>query len=133
MGISDSTTRRRGHARTRQEAALAWTASHVIELCGVALPLVGGFVWTPWIDVIAGVVAALWVQHEVVLHRRTAAARAAHTKLLNDIPTARLTSAAAKTTVPATDNPGSDETSPAEHAGTEPADDTARARREVSR
>lgn len=108
---------------------MAWCGAHAIELAGVGVPLIGGVVFTPWLDLLSALAAALWARHEVLVHRRTAAARQARAAVVAAIPAARLTTGAA---------PGHDGSStPAGAAGTEPApaDDpaAARNRREVSR
>lgn len=63
--------------RTRQEAAVAWCGAHVIELAGVGVPLIGGVVLTPWLDLIAAALAGLWAANEIRLHRTTRVARQA--------------------------------------------------------
>src|SRR4051794_8687569 len=63
--------------RTRQEAAVAWTSAHVVELAGVGVPLIGGAVFTPWLDLISLAWAALWAANEIRLRRTTRAARQA--------------------------------------------------------
>lgn len=113
--------------RTRQEAAVAWCGSHVIELAGVGVPLIGGVVFTPWLDLLSALVAAVWARHELLVHRRTAAARQARAAVVAATPAARLTDGA----------PQNDDSSAPAAAGTDPApaDDEAagRKRREVSR
>lgn len=56
---------------------MAWCGTHVIELAGVGVPLVAGLVWTPWLDLIAGVLAGVWAANEIRLHRTTREARQA--------------------------------------------------------
>ncbi len=124
--MTRDTPQRDRHRRTRQEAAVAWCGNHVIELAGVGVPLIGGVVFTPWLDLLSALVAALWARHELLVHRRTAAARKARAAVLGTIPAARLTGGA----------PEHDDTTPATAAGTEPApadDAVARNRREVTR
>ncbi|MEV6876933.1 conjugal transfer protein TraH [Amycolatopsis sp. NPDC051128] len=124
--MTRDTPQRDRSCRTRQETAVAWCGSHVIELAGVGVPLIGGVVFTPWLDLLSAVVAALWVRHEVLVHRRTAAARKARATVLGTIPVARLTDG----------TPDTDTTTPAAPAGTEPApadEAVARNRREVTR
>jgi hypothetical protein len=58
-------------ARTRQETAVAWCGAHVIELAGVGIPLIGGVVLTPWLELVAAALAGLWVANEIRLHRAT--------------------------------------------------------------
>ncbi|MEV6832847.1 conjugal transfer protein TraH [Amycolatopsis sp. NPDC051102] len=64
-------------ARTRQEAAVAWCGAHVIELAGVSVPLIGGVVLTPWLELVAAALAGLWAANEIRLHRTTRDARRA--------------------------------------------------------
>ncbi|MET8847994.1 conjugal transfer protein TraH [Amycolatopsis sp. NPDC004625] len=61
--------------RTRQETAVAWTTAHAAELAGVGLPLIGGLVLTPWLNLLAVAAAAVWAANEIRLRRTTAAAR----------------------------------------------------------
>lgn len=63
--------------RTRQEAAVAWTSGHVVDLAGVAVPLIGGALFTPWLDLISVAWAAMWAANEIRLHRTTRTARQA--------------------------------------------------------
>ncbi|WP_199198887.1 conjugal transfer protein TraH [Amycolatopsis sp. CA-128772] len=135
--MSNTTPRR--ECRTRQEQALAWTGAHALELTATGLPLIGGVLWTPWIDLASLVIAGLWARHEVLVHRRTAAARTARAAVLGSIPAARLTTTTAVAGKAVLENDdrdeqSSDETGPATVAGPEPAGDgAARTRRGVSR
>ncbi|WP_043776927.1 hypothetical protein [Amycolatopsis rifamycinica] len=61
--------------RTRQEAAVAWTSAHAAELAGVGLPLIGGALLTPWLDLISLAWAAVWAANEIRLRRTTRTAR----------------------------------------------------------
>ncbi|OLZ56091.1 hypothetical protein [Amycolatopsis keratiniphila] len=61
--------------RTRQEAAVAWASSHAGELAGVTVPLAAGAVVSPWVWLLSAGVAGVWARHEVLLARRTRAAR----------------------------------------------------------
>jgi len=65
--------------RTRQDKAVAWTVAHAAELAGVGLPLIGGAVFTGWLDLISVTVAGLWAANEIRLRRTTRTARAAIT------------------------------------------------------
>lgn len=133
MGMSDTTPRR--ECRTRQEAALAWTGAHALELGATGLPLIGGWLWTPWLDLASVVVAGLWVRHELLVHRRTAAARAARTPVAGNVPAARLTTGAERGGEADLEyDEGSDHTRPDAPAGDpEAADGAPRQRRGVSR
>jgi hypothetical protein len=118
--------------RTRQETAVAWAGSHAIELAGVSVPLIAGTLFTPWLDLFSAVAAALWVRHELLVHRRTAAARAARAAVLGTVPAARLTGGTETSPAPEAGPREQTGTTPADPAGTEPADGAGR-RREVSR
>ncbi len=99
--------------RTRQETAVAWTAAHAAELAGVSLPLIGGLVWTPWLELVSAAVALLWAANEVRLRRTTATARHA------------VTAAPVRPALTTTSTPG--------HPGGEPSPGEAGTRREGSR
>ncbi|MEU9686145.1 conjugal transfer protein TraH [Amycolatopsis japonica] len=60
---------------TRQETAVVWASSHAGELAGVAVPLAAGAVWSPWMWLLSAGVAGVWARHEILLVRRTRAAR----------------------------------------------------------
>ena len=61
--------------RTRTDAAVTWTSGHAAELAGVAVPLIGGALLTPWLDLVSAVWAAVWAVNEIRLRRTTATAR----------------------------------------------------------
>ncbi|WP_103338757.1 conjugal transfer protein TraH [Amycolatopsis sp. CA-126428] len=61
--------------RTRTDAAVAWTTAHAAELAGVGVPLIGGAVFTPWLDLVSVAWAALWAANEFRLRRTTRTAR----------------------------------------------------------
>ncbi|MBE1502673.1 hypothetical protein H4696_009773 [Amycolatopsis lexingtonensis] len=98
--------------RTRQETAVAWTTAHAAELAGVGLPLIGGLVFTPWLDLVSLVAAALWAANEFRLRRTTATARQA-----------AVTAAPARPALATT----------TDHTGSEPSPGEAGSRREVTR
>ncbi|MEV5718489.1 conjugal transfer protein TraH [Amycolatopsis mediterranei] len=85
--------------RTRTDAAVAWTSAHAIELTGVGAPLVAGLVWSPWLDLISAVLAAVWAANEIRLHRRTRPARQA--AVTTAPPARQLSSAASSAPAPA--------------------------------
>ena len=62
---------------TRQETAVAWCGGHAAELAGVVVPLIGGALFTPWLDLISVAWAALWAANEIRLRRTTRTARQA--------------------------------------------------------
>ncbi|HJQ48287.1 MAG TPA: hypothetical protein VJ870_18490 [Amycolatopsis sp.] len=64
---------------TRTTRAISWAGWHLGELAGVAVPLaLGAGIWDGFY--VASVLAALgWAAHEVHLHRRNTARRAAAT------------------------------------------------------
>ncbi|MFD5245672.1 conjugal transfer protein TraH [Amycolatopsis sp. NPDC058340] len=62
-------------ARTGQEKAVAWAATHAGELAGVGAPLIGGAVWSPWLCLLAVPGTAAWVVSELRLRRTTRTAR----------------------------------------------------------
>jgi hypothetical protein len=62
--------------RTRLQVAMEWAVWHFGELAGVLGPLVLALVFTPWLALVAAVVAAGWAVHEVRDHREQGRLRA---------------------------------------------------------
>jgi hypothetical protein len=56
--------------RRDRSPAVQWVGWHLAELLGVAVPLVGALVLTPWLLVLSVLVGGLWVAHEIRLHHR---------------------------------------------------------------
>lgn len=56
---------------------MAWCGGHAAELAGVGVPLIGGALFTPWLDLISVAWAALWAANEIRLRRTTRTARQA--------------------------------------------------------
>lgn len=54
---------------------MAWASTHAGELAGVTVPLAVGAVVSPWMWLLSAGVAGVWARHEILLARRTRAAR----------------------------------------------------------
>jgi hypothetical protein len=62
---------------TRMDRVVSWIGWHCPELAGVLAPAVLAVTWTPWLWLLTGAVAAVWIAHEVWTAREQAAMKAA--------------------------------------------------------
>jgi hypothetical protein len=63
--------------KTRTDVAVAWVGWHLGELAGVGVPLLLAATVSGWFALLAAVVAAAWVAHEITHTRTQRAARRA--------------------------------------------------------
>jgi hypothetical protein len=74
-------------SRARVARAVAWTVWHLIEIAGVAVPLVLAAVWSGWWALVSVLAGGCWVVHEwrtARTHRRRARRPAARLEAAAD-------------------------------------------------